>query len=467
MVVMLYTSRGEPFTVDDEDAPMVDRFSWGMYLCSLTGKPVPSPATYVRPLAKKKEGMLALRSLILGTPPTPEMKAFTINGDPLCMEKRNLAWLDAPTLRHWTNASNSSNGYRGIIPTPSPKRWRAFMGGLGLGTFPTKEEAARAYDQAALEHYGPWARLNFPDPDAPMPPGTASLVPETPLRASNGRRLEVDPELLPILSRHRWSSGPQGYWTRIGTYQLPLAYLVLGKRGSGSGSATFCWIDGDIHNYMEANLGWNKGGSIPFRGIARCVNKQGDRWIAKIYIQGRARYLGRFDTPEEAARVYDQAALDVFGPKTRLNFPQSRRLLTVECLPGGDSDLGLEDARAYDQAAKQLLGPRTRLNFPEDNAKVGGTMVNGGGHMRPDDSVIQSEVIGRKGNLTTVRVYLGRSAVSPIGELTLEAKLFPSIQHKSWLLVEDAVTRTRYRVKVQSITVKARRLPVYRAQEIR
>ena len=93
--------------------------------------------------------------------------------------------------------------------------------------------------------------------------------------------------------------------------------------------------------------------------------------------------------------------------------------------------------------------------------------MNPGEPTRPDDSVIQSEVISRKGYLTTVRAYLGRSIVSPVCELTLLTELFASISRQPWLVVEDAITHIRYRVKVSSVCFEGRRLPVYRAQEIR
>lgn len=45
------------------------------------------------------------------------------------------------------------------------------------------------------------------------------------------------------------------------------------------------------------------------------------RWSAKITVQGRRIYLGRYKTQEEAARAYDRGARKHFGAFARLNFP--------------------------------------------------------------------------------------------------------------------------------------------------
>jgi len=57
---------------------------------------------------------------------------------------------------------DSTTGYKGV----SRHGWTAQIVTSGrqihLGTFDTPEAAARAYDRAAVEHFGEFARLNFP-----------------------------------------------------------------------------------------------------------------------------------------------------------------------------------------------------------------------------------------------------------------------------------------------------------------
>lgn len=76
-------------------------------------------------------------------------------------------------LRPATSSQNSHNigmradnttGYKGVHRTPSPNAWIAIIRAHGetinLGTFGSPEEAAYAYDQAAVSLFGEYARTN-------------------------------------------------------------------------------------------------------------------------------------------------------------------------------------------------------------------------------------------------------------------------------------------------------------------
>ena len=69
-------------------------------------------------------------------------------------------------------------------------------------------------------------------------------------------------------------------------------------------------IDNNRQNNNIENLRWatvsentrNKAayGAVPFRG----VNKNGNRFIARVTIYGKKKYLGYYDTAEEASETY-------------------------------------------------------------------------------------------------------------------------------------------------------------------
>lgn len=56
-----------------------------------------------------------------------------------------------------------------------------------------------------------------------------------------------------------------------------------------------------------------------FKGVT--LDKRSGKWTAQIHSSGRHLYLGRYTSPEDAARAYDDAAREHFGKYARVNFP--------------------------------------------------------------------------------------------------------------------------------------------------
>jgi len=128
------------------------------------------------------------------------------------------------------------------------------------------------------------------------------------------------------------------------------------------------------------------------------VYKRGKRFQANIRIDGKTQGLGMFDTPKEAARAFDRAAIQAGRSTSKLNFldqvpkkymykPKNKGLqsnnttgYTGVCKRGnrfvarvtiggkqqriGVFDTAKEAAEAYNQAALQAKFPRSEFNFP-------------------------------------------------------------------------------------------------------
>lgn len=147
-------STGETVLVDAETYEWARNKKWQLHTDG-----------YAHRGARRSDGRLTTVKMhreILGA--LPGQLVDHVNGNKLDNRKENLRFC-SKTENGWNRPEqkNNTSGYKGVYATPYG-RWtaqtRLNKKLVYLGTFATKEEAAEAYNQAALKHHGPFAKLN-------------------------------------------------------------------------------------------------------------------------------------------------------------------------------------------------------------------------------------------------------------------------------------------------------------------
>jgi len=160
-------SRGMVSLVDDEDFERVSQYRW-VVKSNRTGQIYAHRALWVG----GKRTSQTMHRFILGLT-NPRVQTDHRDGDGLNNQKQNIR-----TCGQEDNAKNrrklkpSSSQYKGVAFRDNPPRWigRIRVSGkyIWLGAYMTEIAAAQAYNAAAQEHFGEFAKLNRVEGKAPV-----------------------------------------------------------------------------------------------------------------------------------------------------------------------------------------------------------------------------------------------------------------------------------------------------------
>lgn len=149
-------SKGHVALVDAADFAWLSQWDWR----------INSGYAYRRELVDGTRRRLWMHRVILDAPEGQPVDHAS--GDTLDNRRSNLR-ICTPQQNSWNGKQRSTvQPYKGVSREPSsPHIWRARICVDGrlmrVGTYDDARDAARAYDIAALHHFGEFARLNLPD----------------------------------------------------------------------------------------------------------------------------------------------------------------------------------------------------------------------------------------------------------------------------------------------------------------
>lgn len=149
-------TQGKTAIVDDDDYEWLSKHKW-YYNDGYAARRV-----FVGDGSSRSSIVLMHRLLL---PPQPGLYSDHVNGNGLDNRRSNLRYATMAENNHnLRRHKDGSSRYKGVCWCPQRSAWRASIcinrRQTHIGYFDNEEDAARQYNEKAMQHYGEFAKLN-------------------------------------------------------------------------------------------------------------------------------------------------------------------------------------------------------------------------------------------------------------------------------------------------------------------
>lgn len=158
MVKIITTTKGYKIRVDEEDFKIISGYKWTV----AKDKNNLYAVTYF--FENKKQKSVRMHRLIMGVLDSRNFIDHK-DGDGLNNSRSNLRVCDnSQNMANRVSCKNSSSKFKGVSWSKKSRKWQSTIRKNGklysLGYFENEIEAALAYNKAAIEKHGEFAKLN-------------------------------------------------------------------------------------------------------------------------------------------------------------------------------------------------------------------------------------------------------------------------------------------------------------------